>query len=87
MILEILTIIYEKRTFSSKLIAEEMGISIELVEEFKKRIQAMNLIKMEEKCEKDSCNKCSCGCSSKNLNSMVTWEITEKGMKLLRKNK
>lgn len=84
MLLKVLNFIYSNKTFSSNIIGKELEISSEMVESLKKKLEELELIKKEDSCEKDSCNKCTCGCSSKSLNNTVNWIITEKGLKLLK---
>lgn len=87
MLLKVLNFIYNNKIFSSKVIGKELGLSSEMVESLKKKLEELELIKKKESCEKGNCNKCTCGCSNTSLNNTVNWIITEKGLRFLKNKK
>ena len=86
MIFKILTYVNNGGSFSTSSISKELCISESIVDMYKEQLIKQGYIKKKEECSSEMCSKCSCGCSSKSLNRIIQWEITEKGVNLLNKN-
>ena len=86
MIFKILTYVNNGGSFSTSSISKELGINEFMVDKYKEQLIKQGYIKKKEECSSEACSRCSCGCSSKSLNAIIQWEITEKGINLLNKN-
>lgn len=88
MLKAILKIMKNSNEFSSSTIAKELNISETMVEIYKEQLEQKGYIKKISLsgCSQDQCLSCGCGCgTSKSLNSISGWEITEKGLLILQK--
>ncbi|EGS9999014.1 hypothetical protein I9Y31_001228 [Clostridium perfringens] len=88
MLKAILKIMKISNEFSSSTIAKELNISETMVEIYKEQLEQKGYIKKISLSgySQDQCSSCGCGCgSSKSLNSISGWEITEKGLLVLQK--
>ena len=88
MLKAILKIMKISNEFSSSTIAKELNISETMVEIYKEQIEQKGSIRKISLsgCSQEQCSSCGCGCgSSKSLNSISGWEITEKGLLVLQK--
>ncbi|MDM0459222.1 FeoC-like transcriptional regulator [Clostridium perfringens] len=86
MLKAILKIMKNSNEFSSSTIAKELNISETMVEIYKEQLEQKGYIKKISLsgCSQEQCSSCGCG-SSKSLNSISGWEITEKGLLVLQK--
>lgn len=90
MLKAILKIMKISNEFSSSTIAKELNISETMVEIYKEQLEQKGYIRKISLsgCSQEQCSSCGCGCgcgSSKSLNSISGWEITEKGLLVLQK--
>lgn len=90
MLKAILKIMKNSNEFSSSTIAKELNISETMVEIYKEQLEQKGYIRKLSLsgCSQEQCSSCGCGCgcgSSKSLNSISGWEITEKGLLVLQK--
>lgn len=88
MLTAILKIMKNSNEFSSSTIAKELNISETMVEIYKEQLEQKGYIKKISLSgrSQDQCSSCGCGCgTSKSLNSISGWEITEKGLLILQK--
>lgn len=88
MLKAILKIMKNSNEFSSSTIAKELNISETMVEIYKEQLEQKGYIRKISLsgCSQEHCSSCGCGCgSSKSLNSISGWEITEKGFLVLQK--
>lgn len=88
MLKAILKIMKNSNEFSSSTIAKELNISETMVEIYKEQLEQKGYIRKLplSGCSQEQCSSCGCGCgSSKSLNSISGWEITEKGLLVLQK--
>lgn len=88
MLKAILKIMKNSNEFSSSTIAKELNISETMVEIYKEQLEQKGYIRKFSLsgCSQEQCSSCGCGCgSSKSLNSISGWEITEKGLLVLQK--
>lgn len=86
MIKEILQYLNDGGLFSAASIAKKFSISEEMAKDYRDKLIKFNYIKKIISCSSDMCSKCSCGCSSKTLSNIESWEITEKGLKVIATN-
>ncbi len=83
LIKEIINYIYKNNDFSVEGIAKALDISEDIASEYKKKLESGGYIKRES-CSTEKCKGCSCGCSDKTLNPIIKWEVTSKGLKLIK---
>ncbi|MGL5616815.1 MAG: FeoC-like transcriptional regulator [Sarcina sp.] len=85
MLFKVLRVIYETGNFSTKVISKKCGYSETLVEMIKGELIDKGFLKENMGCEEDFCKDCKLGCSGKSLIKIKSLEITDKGLKILRK--
>lgn len=85
MLAKVLKIYFEYGNFSSRFVADKLGISEIIVDEYKKQLIRMGYLKKQDECSLEACKTCSCGCVGKKLNPIVNWNITDKGYKIIEK--
>lgn len=83
MIIDILKYLNDGGTFSISAIAKNLNISDDMAKEYREKLIKFNYIRKVNSCSSEMCSKCACGCSSKTLSNLETWEITEKGFKVI----
>ncbi|RDY23773.1 hypothetical protein CHF27_006530 [Romboutsia maritimum] len=86
MLIKVLDCLNKKGNFSARIISKELNIPELIVEDLKDKLIKMECIR-KVNCDQSLCEKCTCGCSSTKLNDKVDWEITDKGYKILNKNR
>lgn len=86
MIKEILQYLNDGGLFSVNSIAKKFNITDEMATDYRDKLIKFNYIKKIVSCSSEMCSKCSCGCSNKTLSNIESWEITEKGLKIIGAN-
>ncbi|NEU06376.1 FeoC-like transcriptional regulator [Clostridium senegalense] len=84
MLYKVLNFLHKEGNFSTKAISKSLKLPEPIIDDLKEKLINMGYIK-KVICDVSMCEKCSCGCNSKKLNDKADWEITEKGINLLKK--
>ena len=90
MIVRLLKYLNEGNDFSDKAVQLNLGISEFMAQQYKKQLISGGHIKKADGLDcNTACGSCKtpCGYAGSMENQLIMWEITEKGMNVLEKNK